>query len=375
MQKMKPFSKIRERYQSLSMRLKMFLAYAIPVIVISVLALSAGLWAMQRIYAERLKRDMEQSLVQADSYLSSYFQSMDHLTQILMGDKTLNDILSASEFGKHENAVEIFEEFHQLDAVFQSVEFSNNEYRIGMYILDDLRYANNNFYFYPESALEGMDDYEEARRAFSMGAAVYRILKDKRTGGVTSMQDYLAQLTPMRVAVEGGGERTFILKAEVRMATVEKILSNAGLTDGTMMYLEDSGEKRLAFSDRETEELLSGEGFDTPYGSNDWDIVSLEGKTFYILQRRIAWGSWRLAALVPVGEYRHAFGFVILWGLFMVLAVSLIVAVVSMRVAGYYTGRIDTLNGRMRSLDSGTAKARLALPDGVTEDEMDGSHH
>lgn len=363
--------RVRRHFNRLSMRRKMFLGYSIPVLLISTVILTVGYFVMLQRYTERLRFDMEQFMAQTDEQLTRHFQSLNYLTQLISTEKDLRDILGEKEYGKKEDAVDIFWEFHQLDSVFQSIELANNEYRVGMYIDDDLRYANNNFYLYPISRLEAHPDYDEIMEDLEYGSSVYTILQDRRSSEPDSTGDHLAQLTPLKITAEDGEERSFIIKTEMNLESIERILGNAKLTEGSILYLEDDRGRRMAYSGAPAKELLELYDFRTPYKLSDWDATEIGARNYFYLERISGWRSWRLIALIPVSEYRAQQLFLIIWLIAMIGGIIAAVSLISSRIARYYSGRIGTLNGKMLGLSGGTGGARLALPETGSSDEMD----
>lgn len=362
---------LHRKYEKLSMQKKMFLGYSIPVLFISIVILIAGFRAMQRRYSEQLRNDMEHFMLQADEQLSGYLQGLNYLSQLLINSRELRDILSEENFGNNENAVDIFWEFHKLDTVFQSVELSNSDYRVGMYIDDDLRYSNNNFYLYPLSRLEQNPDYPEIREQLDMGIRVYTILQDKRTSDPDSAQDMLAQLSRLSVSGSDGTAVNYIVKAEIDLHRFEKVLANAKLTETSVIYLESDQGEKVAFSDRASEDLLDLYSFRTPYYLNDWDTVVIGPRRYYYVERMLGWRGWRLISLVPVWEFAAQQFFLLIWMTAMIGSIVAVVNVISSRIASYYAGRIGTLNSKMLGLSEGTGGARLALPESGSSDEMD----
>ena len=363
-------SRLGSAFRHLNMRRKLMYTYAVPVLLVSTLVLIAGYISQERRFETRLRSDMEQAMVQADSFLTSYLQGMNHISQLIVSSKDLNSLMQKPQFMEHESVREVFAEHLQLTDIFSSIELANGEYRIGMYVDDSILYSNNMYYIYPESLLEENPDYPEIERSMSYGAAVYEILQDKRTSDTKSLQDYLAQLTPMRVVKEDGRENIYVIKSEVPVSAVRQLLHNAALTEGTILYLEDNNERRLVTSDEQASALLDGAGFMTPYGAPDWSTVKLEGRDYYILHRRSGWRSWRITALIPVNEYREQTSFLLIWLLCMLGAIFAVVSMSSSVVAAYYAGKIETLNNRMIHLDQGTGAARLKLQES-TDDAMD----
>ena len=359
-----------QAFRHLDMRRKLIYTYALPVLLVSTIVLIAGYLSQEKRFEARLRSDMEQAMVQADSFLTSYLQGMDHVTQMIVSNKDLNSLMQDPEFAEHESIRETFSEHYQLVDIFSSIELLNGEYRVGIYMDDSLLYSNNMYYIYPSSLLKENADYPAMERSFTYGVGIYEILQDKRTSEAKSIQDYLAQLTPMNVVKEDGRETVYVIKTEVPVSFVRQLLRNAALTRGTIMYLEDSGERRLVTSDEQGEALLDSIQFTTPYGASDWSRVKLMDKEYYVLHRRSGWRGWRLTALIPVSEYKAQTSFLFIWLLCMLGAIFAVVSMSSSVVAAYYAGKIDALNNRMLHLDQGTGAARGELME-PTDDAMD----
>lgn len=182
---MKTGKKIKNWFRNLNMRKKMSLAYTIPVFIVLIIVLLVGSHQMLRRIENQTKTIMEH-----------YF----------------------------------------LNKIFQEIEVYNSNFRIGLYVPDSAYYADNNYYFYPESSFTELDESGAILGKLENGETVYVILQDK-SSDPDSVCDYLACLSTIEVTNEDGMTSSYIIKTEVQVNVFEEILDSASMTQNSLLYL------------------------------------------------------------------------------------------------------------------------------------------
>ena len=219
--------RLRMAVRGWSMRRKMMMAFAVPVTLVSLVIYLLSTLYLQKKTEQQLRHGTEQAFIQAGSFTSSYLQNMQYISDMISGNADLIRLMESPDFGTTLTIHDNYLEFYQLNEIFQRIEFSNGEYRIGMYVPDTALYSNNNFYFYPVSELKSRADYREIEAELETGRSVYRILLDKRMGNSASEQPYLARLGRMQITEADGTLCSYITKVEIRRSLLEQMLRNA----------------------------------------------------------------------------------------------------------------------------------------------------
>ncbi len=370
---MKLLSCIKQRFQRLSMRRKLFLSYIIPVFFCSILVWTFSSITLQRRSEENLRDTLTQYNTQADNLLTSYLQSMLYITRQLLNNSDLARICSDPDFAKPGDDLSSIREYLNVNPIFQLIELQNGNYRIGMYVPDSVLYSINNYYFYPLSEITERDDYASMNEALSSGSSVYCILRDKSTSDPKSTQDYLAQITLYTVTDRDGNPRSFPVKAEISTATLQKALANAILTPKSLVYLTDPNGSLIASSDPDSLSALISDGFHVNNSLDDWSTIRYCGTDYIVCHHRLSTNNWQIVSLIHRGEYdRQVYSLSRL--LFFFFSIILVIAAItSYNLSRYYTNRISVLNAAINEVKDGNlnvqvSRSDLSLPSG---DEMD----
>lgn len=363
--------RLRMAVRGWSMRRKMMMAFAVPVILVSLVIYLLSTLYLQKKTEQQLRHGTEQALVQAGSFTSSYLQNMQYISDTISGNADLIRLMESPDFGTTLTLHGNYLEFYQLNEIFQRIEFSNGEYRIGMYVPDTELYSNNNFYFYPVSELKSRADYREIEAELETGRSVYRILLDKRMGNSASEQPYLARLGRMQITEADGTRCSYITKVEIRRSLLEQMLRNAMPTAHSLVYLLDGGGQYICSSSEEAVGEINAADFPQKQAKS-WETVQLGTEQYYAIQYSEDSFGWTVGALIPVREYRHQF----LWLLILfVLLTGMTIAAVSASaylLAKYYTGRICLLNNKMSEIQSGDINLKIGMKqEKLSRDEMD----
>ena len=363
--------RLRMAVRGWSMRKKMMMAFAVPVTLVSLVIYLLSTLYLQKKTEQQLRHGTEQAFIQAGSFTSSYLQNMQYISDMISGNADLIRLMESPDFGTTLTLHDNYLEFYQLNEIFQRIEFSNGEYRIGMYVPDTALYSNNNFYFYPVSELKSRADYREIEAELETGRSVYRILLDKRMGNSASEQPYLARLGRMQITEADGTLCSYITKVEIRRSLLEQMLRNAMPTAHSLVYLLDGDGQYICSSSEEAVGEINAADFPQEQAKS-WETVRLGTEQYYAIQYSEDSFGWTVGALIPVREYRHQF----LWLLILfVLLTGMTIAAVSASaylLAKYYTGRICLLNNKMSEIQSGGINLKIRMQqEEPSQDEMD----
>ena len=133
----------------MSIQKRMMLYFSVPLLLIQIIVAAFTYPVLQEKFKSQLDYSMGQSINQAVSFLESYVQNMEYLTQLVEKNGEIYGILSAERsFEGHGEDMASYIEYYVLNSIFHSIEFSNSFYRFGLYIPYDISYVNNNYYFF-----------------------------------------------------------------------------------------------------------------------------------------------------------------------------------------------------------------------------------
>ncbi len=364
---MSKFKKIfDQKFRKLQMRDKMRLSFAAPVIIITLIMIIFEGTYFIKAFGNQVTGNISRSQTLARTVIENYLKSMDYIAAQITGSEKINEIIENEDFGKAQNADEIYREYYNLKEVFTELEMKNSEYHIGMYIDDTLSYSNNRYYFYPLSELEEMDDYETIMNSIDFGVPYYSMLTEvANSGNSRSEVRYLSMLVPLE------NESGFIAKVQVKEDTVEDVLTNAKITDGTLVYLSDSNGRIMTTSNS----LLPFEEIDNQHfeKKDNWVKCNFNGKKYYRVFTSIDVYGWQIVSLIPVSEYFMQYFYIFLWIMLVIIVTIATVSYVANKLSTYYVGRINKVNNTMNDIRKGNVNSRIHLKykEGESEDEMD----
>lgn len=370
---MKLLTYIKQHFRRLSMRRKLFLSYMLPVLFCCIVVIIVASITLQKRSEKNLRETLDQYNTQADNLLTSYLQSMQYITRQILNNSELSRICSDPDFARPGDDLSSIREYLQINPIFQLIELQNGNYRIGMYVPDSVLYSINNYYFYPLSEITGRGDYASLSEVLSSGSSVYCILQDKSTSDPKSTQDYLAQITSFNINSGDGTARSFPVKTEINVAALQKALTNARLTEGSLVYLIDDRGSLIASSDPDSLSALLSDNFHVNNTFADWSTIRYCGTDYYVYRHRLSSNNWWIVSLIPRAEYGRQVYSLSLLLLFFFAIVMMIAAITSSLLARYYTNRISVLNSAINEVKGGNLSVQVSrltppLPSG---DEMD----
>ena len=156
-------------FKKLSMRHRMTLVFAIPLILIHALITQAFYGYAIREHRKLLNQSMEKSVAQAASFLESYLTNMENMGKLMENNGVLQDVLFADDFSKSRTELLEYYDFYQIKIVMDELEVYNSPLRFGLYVPDHLTFSGNNYYIYKESQLKERPDYQLLESSLSSG--------------------------------------------------------------------------------------------------------------------------------------------------------------------------------------------------------------
>ena len=159
--------------------------------------------------------------------------------QLIVQSSEVNRVLSDPFLGQYKDMAEAYREFYKLNSIFIDMESTNLSYRIGMYIPDELIYSNNCYFFYPESQLKELDEYEKMMAAVQKGQLYYTIMQEHTRSDTLHTKPYITQITAMEV-----NGHTYIVKVGIGVEEVVNMLNTARITPNNFAKTTDAAKQQ-----------------------------------------------------------------------------------------------------------------------------------
>lgn len=362
---------IRQKIHGLSMRTKMEISFSIPIFIISIILFSCAGIILQKKYNDQLCYNAKQSSLQVNNFLESDFDSMNGIINQIAVNKSILDILAKDRVGTKDSYTENYADFIELNEAFQNIELSNDGYYIGIYVPDEYIFSNNNRYFYSESQLEALPDYDNIMNSLDKGTNYYGIVSEKWNFGTADAVRYFTRISRINVKTDSGKTVSYVIKVELPLSSIQKIFRNAKITEGNFICLVDNNENVLAVSD---EKKYAGMGHDILIdcaSQESWSTVRIGNDTYYNYKYVMAGNNWSIISLTPIKELRKQSEFITFLLIVMVALLAITVTIVSYLIARYYVGRLDQLNNNMNQVKEGSINSYIIENYSGNNDEVD----
>lgn len=230
---------IKERYRRLTMQKKLTISFAVPLTLLCILITMCCAPVMSNAYREQIQYSVGQSGEQVRHYITHYIENMYYMGQLIVQSSEVNRVLSDPFLGQYKDMAEAYREFYKLNSIFIDMESTNLSYRIGMYIPDELIYSNNCYFFYPESQLKELDEYEKMMAAVQKGQLYYTIMQEHTRSDTLHTKPYITQITAMEV-----NGHTYIVKVGIGAEEVVNMLNTARITPNNFAKTTDAAKQQ-----------------------------------------------------------------------------------------------------------------------------------
>ena len=361
---MKWMKKIKEKIRRFPMRRKMFLGYAVPVILVNTAVFAVAAYLLENVYNRQLLINLRQSMQQAQNYIESDMRTLRYLSAQTRINETVQDVLDDIVKDSVFSTVDMYSDYIRLNKALQLIELSNNQCHVGIYLPDEIFFTNDNRHFFPLSTLQGEKNYPDFQEKLEAGQDVFTVIRDLQPGSSLKEENYFALLSPMTV-----GGKFFVVKTEISQAAIVSILDHTKMIGNSMAYLMDDSGFCYASSDPQAQQRATR--IRSFLDVKEWKRATVDGGKYYVSKNRFGSQNLHLIVLVPVSGYLQKSLYIVCVILLMILAGSATVAFVSYRMSQYYSGKITALNSRMDAVQHGQINARIGGIDGNSNDEMD----
>lgn len=355
------FKKIIEKFRCWPIQEKMFYSYAIPTILVFVTASAVAFPIISANYKRELKSTISQTNDQAQNFITNYAQNMDYISQLITWNGDIKATLSSGRFGDYENGSDSYREFYTLNKEFESIELSNDVYRIGIYLPDRCLYANNNYYFYPESELKNRSDYPVLMQSIQSNRYYFAAIDERKSYNPQMTDRYLALFRPLCVTDQAGVEHMYVVKVETLLDNLKQVLYNAGNATDSNIYLTDSSNNLICAKNDQAYNQLKKTGSLPEWKVQDWTEIAIGGNNYFVISRQIEHYRWQIFSLMPSNEFFRRTKFI--WTLVVVLLLCLSAAAtaVSYRLSRYFTRRLSVISQKMKGLEKGDLNDHFVL--------------
>lgn len=332
-----------------SMRTKMTISYAIPLLTIA-LALSIISYKIISFqYTKQIVYSANQSYEQAISYLENHVQNMNYVQLLLGSNKQVNEMLREGVFELEEFADQ-YREYWKLDEIIISIDLSNGLYNCALYVPDDLIYANNNYHFYPLSQLPDIQEWDYFSSA--MGGTVY--FTDVQEVLVGSSSKPVKQVALLKTIYDQNGIQC-IARVSVAVQELENILRNSDITKKGFSYLiNNRGEIIVTSNQEDTHYIQIVEEKEEKEEKEGWEDINYGEKGEFLVRRQTINGAgWTLVSVIDKEDFFQDSNVVLqVFAVFVMVNFPAIV-LISYNLARYYTKRLTYLSSQMTQLQNG----------------------
>lgn len=357
-------------YRNFPMQKKLVFSFTAPIILICGIIAMIGILILSREYEKQLRYSVSQSCEQASNFIYNHIENMYYIAQLMDEDKDIDAILGKEEFGTHDTLAQSYREYYEVSNAFRDIEMAHSEYRIGVYLPDDILYSNNHYYFYAQSELMERTDYEEILETVQSGRIYVTIQQEERYSNRELIDTYIALLYSITVEREDE-EVTYISRVAVPLDDIQNILSNAKTTRDTLVYLlNERGEYLTSSSEAEYESVRQS----LPVSEIvSWNKQRIKGVTCYGVYEKIESYNWQLFSMIPIWDFARQTSFIGTMMLFITILLALAVFIISYFFSRFYVRRLSQLTDNMKKLEKGKLNAQIVLADRSEEsgDEID----
>ncbi len=347
------------RFSNLSMQKKLMLAFSLPVIALCCILLLVFFPTINRAYEARMDYSMSQTYTQAELFIESYVSNMVYMSELLVNDGQIREILADESFHQDGDMANDYREFHNLTTRLMELELSSSLLQFGIYVPDNKFYTVNERYLYPYSDFQSSGVYKDSYGILEAGGFVFGT--GEETEPANREQTYQTLVLYRMIFPAVGDIPLAVVKVSLRLDSLKEVLENANISEGGMCFLLDEDENVI----------ISSEGGQKQEGLNSLqqggEAVSKVGGAFAggihyrLMRQEIGEAGWALLFLVPENELWWQGHIVAVGILLFGLGTMAIVLFVSYFISKYYVGRLVRLREGMQELQNGNINVGVEI--------------
>lgn len=351
---------MRSRVSKLPMQKRMMIFFAVPLLIVQMLSSIMAHSVLLQKFRIQYDYSVGQSLTQAVSFVESYIRNMKYLAEMVENNGQIYTVLSSDKFGRKQGDAEQYKEFYALNKAFDSLEVTNSVYRFGLYVSDNITYANNNYYIFPESRLRERKDYEQMLQSFEMGKDYITLSEERLDIGATHLSAMVTLYHQIRSGSDTNSRVLGVCSISVAQDWIVQVMENASLTPNGLVYLVSAqGEAILSSDPLFFEELKGQEGFPLAGGMTAWERIRIGGMDYYMNRKDVENTEWQMVSLIRLNEYDKQYYPLILTAVAALAVMVLMIVIVSYILSNYYVGKLKKLSLEMQHLQDGDLNVQI----------------
>lgn len=344
-------------YRNLPMQKKLVLSFSLPMILIFILTIFVISPILTRNYQQQVRYSVNQSCLQAEEFVWDYMNNMYYISRLMEESRELQDAFHDENLWSYQNPAQAYREFYKLNSIFRNIELSNDMYRIGIYLPDNVDYSNNHYYFYPISDLQALEKYEDIIEHAKMGHPYFQVLEEPRNTNPKKTDMYLVLFGSVKVEREGE-EVSYVTKVQMLLQDIQSVLCNAKSTENNLLYLLDEQGTIIVSTEDISESVIQH----LPKEMTEaWTKVVIDGEAYYVVNNEIEKYHWNLFSLIPVSDYQKLTGFVRMTLMLTTITLIISIILVSSFLSRYYVQRLSELNQKMKSIETGNINTKISV--------------
>jgi two-component system sensor histidine kinase YesM len=346
---------IIQQINNLRITQKLLISYLILIsIPLGILTLVIYDFSTETLY-KYVSYSAEQSFNQTFSYLSYLTDNIINAPNIIVSDNTLNDILmkNPAAYNQYEQVLDM----HDILQYLSSFKNSRDIYRVRLYVHGGLIYTSENSYIFNIDEIQSSVWYQKLSQTTDkvlFCPVEYIGEKDANGLGVLSVARFLRNRNNYT-------DNIAVLRVDMDMSNIIKILNNANPTDASVSCLINSEGIVVASSGpselvgRAASSLIKREHSE----NGRFEELTVEGEKIMLMSRLIPGTDWSMFTIIPYDNFnreRMRLQTTLLLTIFIIGTLAFLLAFAFSRSI---TQRIYMLIHRMRAIRQGKVDSAI----------------
>ena len=355
----------KQFFKNLSLKKKLFLFYIILFLLPLSLFSMIIYVEVSREMTEKLHYSAAQGYEQAKSYLEYKILQLIQRTDTLVTNTSLKEKLSVDHSGQMDGYRQLALR-SEIISYLQGMASTNQDIRLRLYIADDFVYmADDEFIRFLSEADEAVWYRKKGERNVYFAPEVY--LEEGKEGKCIAMIRDVPEEQDYR-------RRNSVLRMDIGIGEIEKILRNATLTENAVTYLVNRENVIVSVSDQEkleqlglAEELPEEFRYSRFVWKSDLSETQLYQEPVYCMRNKIRNTDWEMITIIPISDMTGGIVRLQLIVVGLMLLFCLMAIVGGTLLISWIVKRISLLNESFNQVKGGDT--RVYLPND-TKDEI-----
>jgi Predicted signal transduction protein with a C-terminal ATPase domain len=315
----------------------------------------------EQLYKQFLNRtsfSVARNFDQSFAFLSYKFQKIRAVSDILMSEKMLTDVMNSdvptSDFFTQ------YKDFLDLRPFLSSFEDQQDIQSVKLFVNEQLFFSEENVNLYNLQKARQTDWFN---RLMSSGEGILWAPGSYFTVSDSDGKPFFAVLRPFRNPKDFS-ELLGIVRLDIPEDAVVDILSNAAPIKNSLTYIQNSNGDNVASSNLalQTEYKLSNdEIINSAVKGPHFVKLANSSQQVYLQSRMIPGTDWYMVTVIPFKEIASESRAMLQNSLLLLIAIALIAFLLSIVISNYMTSRLTQIMRKMRNVQEGNIVA-LTLP-------------